>query len=335
MILQLSIQRHKWRKYKLKAAGGTELLMNRLKESVNPEILAECQIIPTRLTEELDETKIRIAWIHDLVGDPSLDYLKNNGWNKFHLLVFVSHWQMQQFITAYKIPWSKCVVIENSIYPIENVNFEKDKEVIRIIYTPTPHRGLNVLLNVFTQISLEHTDVELDVFSSFKLYGWDERDKEYQALFDFCNNHPKINYHGTQSNEVVREALKNSHIFAYPSTWQETSCLCLIEAMSAGLICVHSNLGALYETSANYTLQYQFNENQEYHAMALYSGLNIAIANVRSGKMNNHLRVQKGYIDQIHNWNERKFHWEKILTNLLNLPREIPKEENAIFNYRT
>jgi hypothetical protein len=77
----------------------------------------------------------------------------------------------------------------------------------------------------------------------------------------FFRQHPKIRYHGTQPNAAVREALTRAHVFAYPSVWPETSCLCLIEAMSAGLVCVHSNLGALFETAAHWTQIYPFHED--------------------------------------------------------------------------
>ena len=44
----------------------------------------------------------------------------------------------------------------------------------------------------------------------------------------------------------------------YPNTFKETSCLCLIEAMSAGCVCVHSSLGALPDTSNGLTCMYEY-----------------------------------------------------------------------------
>jgi glycosyltransferase involved in cell wall biosynthesis len=318
----------------LTAKGGTELLMNRLKESLSEELLSNFQIIPTRLTEPLDESKIRIAYIHDLAEDPQLNYLDNGGWKKFHLIVFVSNWQMQSFINKFKIPWSKCLVIENSIIPIENVSYYKPTDKIRLIYTPTPHRGLNILVSVFPELLKFYPNVELDVYSSFKLYGWDQRDKEYEQLFDFCRQHPSINYHGSQENSVVREALRNSHIFVYPSIWQECSCLCLIEAMSAGLLCVHSNYGALYETSANWTFQYQYQEDLQKHAISFFNATKLAIDSLLNEKnLELRLKGQKGYVDQIHNWNFRKVQWEGLLNQLKDLPRAFEKNE-VVFDYK-
>ena len=145
---------------------------------------------------------------------------------------------MQQFVGVYGIPWSKCKVISNGIVPFEEHIKPKDK--LRIIYTPTPHRGLSILVGVFDQLCKKYDYIELEVFSSFNLYGWGERDKEFESLYDFCRNHPKINYHGTVPNNEIREALKRSHIFAYPSIYNETFSICLAEAMSAGPVRVTS-----------------------------------------------------------------------------------------------
>ena len=95
-----------------------------------------------------------------------------------------------------------------------------------------------------------YDNVHLDVFSSFNAYGWAERDEPYQELFDKIEAHPQMTYHGFKPNNIVRNALQKAHIFAYPSIWMETSCIALMEAMSAGLMCVHPNLAALPETAA-------------------------------------------------------------------------------------
>lgn len=309
------------------AMGGTELMLKRLHDSLPKELLDECQIIPSRV-RGLDESKIRIYWVHDLAGDPEANHLKNRGWEKFHKIVFVSHYQMHKFIQMYQIPWSRCIVMPNAILPIEDHDKPTDK--IRLIYTSTPHRGLNILHPVFEKLAETH-DVELDVYSSFSLYGWPERDESFKELFDALNAHPKINYHGSKTNDEIREALKKAHIFAYPSIWEETSCLCLMEAMSAGLVCVHPNFGALPETAANWTMMYQWNEDLNKHASMFYSILNSTIEDLKTNRLGDSLRSQKEYANVFYNWNVRKEQWSSLIKSLLNEPRDMPKES---FVYR-
>jgi UDP-glucose:(glucosyl)LPS alpha-1,2-glucosyltransferase len=319
------------------AMGGTEIMKIKLAAAVEPALLDKFQIFVSRVHEPLSDKHVRILWCQDLAGDPESDHLKNEGWKKFHKIIFSSFWQMRGFIEMYKIPWSKCIVIHNGIEPIEWKDKKRDG-TIRLVYTPTPHRGLNILLPVFDELSQEYDNIELDVFSSFKLYGWEERDKPFQELFDKLKEHPKVNYHGTVPNDELRTALQNAHIFAYPSIWQETSCLCLMEAMSAGLLCVHSSLGALPETSANWTYMYQYDENMNGHANMFYSVLRSAIEDVKNLKEEEYIgkiRTQKAYVDVFNNWNLLKMQWVGLLQSLENEPTAIEKDTGPMFTYRT
>lgn len=319
------------------AMGGTEIMKLKLAAAIEPALLDKFQIFVSRVHEELSDKHVRILWCQDLAGDPESAHLKNEGWKRFHKIIFSSYWQMRGFIEMYQIPWSKCLVIHNGIQPIEWKDKKRDG-TIRLVYTPTPHRGLNILLPVFDKLTQEYDNIELDVFSSFKLYGWEERDKPFQELFDALKAHPKVNYHGTVSNDELRTALQDAHIFAYPSIWQETSCLCLMEAMSAGLLCVHSSYGALPETAANWTYMYQYNENINEHASMFYSVLRTAIDDVKNLKEEEYIgkiRTQKAYVDVFNNWNILKQQWIGLLDSLKNEPTAIEKSSGQMFTYRT
>lgn len=300
-------------------------MCRRLEKDMPKDLLDNFQIIPSRV-RELDETKVRILWCHDLPGDPESEHLKNGGWNKFHRIVFVSYWQRDAYIRHYNIPHSVCSVILNAIDPIED-DPKADDELVRLVYHTTPHRGLELLVPVFEKLQEKHSNLSLEVYSSFKAYGWDERDKPYKQVFERMESNPHITSYGFQPNETVRKSLAAADIFAYPCIWQETSCIALMEAMSAGLICVHSDLAALAETSANWTLQYNFHEDLNTHAGIFYNMLDVAIELVESQsdttKMK--LRGQKSYADLIYNWQVRKMQWQALLESLVNVPRELPK----------
>jgi len=301
--------------------GGTELLQERLYDgSVPRELLEQFQIVCSRL-RVLDETKFRIYWAHDLPGDPESEFLKNGGWNKFHKIVFVSNWQMQAYINYYGIPWSHCIVIENSVYDPRDILAQSDPEgKIRLIYTSTPHRGLNILYPVFDALCKKYEnvlDLELNVYSSFKLYGWEQRDEQYRELFNALEAHPKINYYGTADNHTVRKALVDSDIFAYPSIWQETSCLCLIEAMQAGLMCVHPNYGALPETACGDTMMYQWHEDLNTHANIFFDVLDHTINIVNESNTRYRLAVAANRAIERHNWPDRGKYWEALMKSII------------------
>lgn len=316
-----------WNKISKNSNGGTELMMRGLESRLPADLLSNFQIVPSRVMSPLDETKIRILWLHDTEDDPAASHLANGGWKKFHRLVFVSHHQRQSFIKKYDIPWSRTVVLQNAIVPIPQHEKPDPAEGVRLIYTSTPHRGLNILHAVFTELAKKHEDVTLDVFSSFKLYGWEERDKAFEPLYDALRSHPRINYHGAVSNDEIRSALQQSHVFAYPSTWPETSCLCLIEAMSADLHCVHPDYGALYETAANWTVMYPYHEVPEKHAGVFMSALEVGVENARKARKS--ASSQKTYTDLFYNWDLRAGQWRIMLSSLLDEDRTLEKDEKG------
>ena len=323
-----------WSELSKNSNGGTELLGRKLEEVISPSLMDNFQIVPSRLRGELDPTKLRIFWAHDLPDDPESAHLADGGWAKYHRLVFVSHWQMQAYINKFGIPWSRCQVIQNAIEPLQPVE-DKDFTTIRLVYHPTPHRGLNILAPVFDKLCETYKDIHLDVFSSFKLYGWEGSDETFKPLFDVLGKNPQITNHGTVSNEEIRTALENAHIFAYPNTWLETSCLCLMEAMSAGLMCVHPTYGALPETAANWTMQYQWDEDMNRHAGVFYNSLETAIRFMREKQERtmSQLASQRSYANVFYSWELRKLQWEGFLSSLLNEPRDI-EQPKQLFTYR-
>jgi len=315
------------------AMGGTELLAHQLINHVDTNVLKDVQIVSSRV-RELEDNKIRIFWAHDLPDDPESHFLKDkNNQNKFHKFVFVSNWQMQGYINQYNIPYSKCIVLQNAINPID-LQYEKPKDKINLIYYSTPHRGLELLVPVVNILSKKYNNIHLDVYSSFKLYGWEQRDEPYKQLFDYIDNHSHMTNHSSVSNAEIRKALQYSHIFAYPSIWLETSCLCLMEAMSAGLICVHSNYGALYETAANWTMMYQMQEDPQQHMSYLYGTLEAAIGKINDEAYKSNLMSTKSYADIFYSWKLRAREWQSLINSLKAQyeDRSIPKE---LFTYKT
>lgn len=299
-----------------KSKGGTELMRDRLCGEIDADLKEHFQIWSSRYREEQSLVLRKpLYWLHDLPADPESAHLANGGFNKFDKLIFVSNWQMQAYQQHFGLPWYKCAVMQNAIDPI--TPNKQDDGTIRLIYHTTPHRGLDILLPVFDALSKKHGNLQLDVYSSFNAYGWPERDQPYESLFEFARNHPNINYHGYQPNEVVREALAKADIYAYPSTWLETSCISMMEAMSAGCEVVHPNYGALYETAANWTTMYQWIQDKKDHARLFYSVLDSAINNYRSEGTKSRLASQKGYADVFYSWTLRKMQWEHLLMSMV------------------
>jgi UDP-glucose:(glucosyl)LPS alpha-1,2-glucosyltransferase len=231
-------------------------------------------------------------------------------------LVFVSNWQLSTYNIGLGVPYAESIVLRNAIDPIEvDVNAKTD-DIIRIIYHTTPHRGLNIAVAAVKELAKTIPNIHFDVFSSFEAYGWPERDEPYKDLYKEIADHPNMTYHGFQPNDVVREALKHAHIFAYPSIWQETSCIAAIEAMSAGCEVVCSNLAALPETTGAFARMYQFHEDINTHANVFVNNLYHAVQNRLSDEMKNKMIFQKNWTDNFYNWDYRAAEWTQFLQSI-------------------
>ena len=318
------------------AFGGTELMTKALTERVDKDLLEQFNVIKSRV-RTISEDKPNILWLHDLWNDPENAHLKDaEARKRFARLVFVSNYQMSTYQLALGIPFSESFVLRNAIEPIlvpgnTDGSWNKPDDVIRIIYHTTPHRGLNIAVAA-VQALCENGykgKIHFDVYSSFDAYGWPQRDEPYKDLFKTIEEHDDMTYHGFKPNDVVRKALSEAHIFAYPSTWVETSCISAIEALSAGVQIVCPNLGALPETTGNFATMYQWNENQQFHANVFANFLKGAVDNYKSEDMLRKLAFAKNWADNFYSWDMRANEWIGMLNGLLQIEEAKKKVANG------
>ena len=289
------------------AMGGTEQMRARLIKGVDAELFKTVAIHLSRVRQVYSDVP-NLFYSHDLAEDPENKILANEGWKQFSKFIFVSCWQRDSYIQKFGIPYSRCTVIENAIEPAENYN-NKPTDKINLIYHTTPHRGLELLYPVFDTLTKQtqlRDKLHLDVFSSFSVYGWAERDKRYETLFQKLREHPNVTYHGAQSNQVVRDYLSKAHYFPYPCIWKETSCIALIEAIEHGVVAIHPNLGALPETARQNTYMYEFTENMQDHANRFYRMIHPILA----ADLRNHKVINK---NPRHNIDVFQYKWTNLL----------------------
>ena len=316
------------------AMGGTELMQKWLfgeLEKREPRLKDKFQWIMTRI-RKLDPEKQRILWIHDLASDPEVQHLKDpENWKQFERIVFVSHWQQYQFKTHLGFPYDKGVVIQNAIKPIPEHVKPKDGK-INVCYFSTPHRGLELLLNAweFMRKDLkEGLNAELNIYSSFKLYDRPHLDEQFRHIYKRAEEMDGVNYYGTVSNDEIREALKTQHVFAYPSIYEETSCITLMEACSAGCLAVVPNLGALPETGANFPWMYGYEEDPDKHAQVHGHILGRAIEHFWDDDVQNLLKIQRSYFDMFYNWDLRAGQWQQFLHAIEDTPEVKAQKESV------
>ena len=318
-----------------KAIGGTELMKKWLYEEMEkrePGLHDKFQFISTRVRKL--EKKQRILWVHDLANDPEVQHLKEkDNWGKYERVVFVSHWQQYQFQAYLGLPYDQGIVIQNAIHPIPVHKKPKKDDKINVCYFSTPHRGLEVVLDAwdFMRNTLETgKNAELNIYSSFELYDRKHMDEQFRHIYKRAKDLDGVNYHGTVTNDEIREMLKTQHIMSYPSIYEETSCITLIEACSAGCLSVVPNLGAIPETGANFPWMYGWEPDPKRHAQVHGHILSRAIEHFWDEDVQNLLKIQQNYFDMFYNWSLRGGQWQQFLHAIeQDLPVEEVEEEEV------
>lgn len=209
------------------------------------------------LRAEIGPEGLLVLWTQHDVDQPAISaFARPETRALFDRVVFVSDWQRRAYRRAFG-PGPDDIVLGNAIAPAFGSLFGAEEESVietrpgppTLIYTSTPFRGLEVLLDAFPLIRDELPDARLLVHSSLGVYQVAEAEDGYQDLYDRCRSLSGVEYRGAVSQPALAAALKGAHCLAYPSTFAETFCTAALEAMAAGCLAVVGDLGALAETT--------------------------------------------------------------------------------------
>lgn len=295
--------------------GGSDILEQGLRSRINFDDY-NVNLILSRCTEDqIVDGKKNILWQHLNYNEPLTQGMMNKFFTRaIDAFVYVSHWQHEKFRYVYHIPVDNAYVIKNAINPIEYIPRPKG-EKIRLIYTSAPFRGLSILLDSFELLNRD--DVELFVYSSTIIYGtgYDARHgSQYEALFERAKNMKNVFYMGYAPNDEIIKALQQSHIFAYPSMFEETCCLAMIEAGAAGCRLIGQNLGALAETGAEFATLVPIRINEHQIAEKYAHALNQAVEEYWDSQVL--LKKQSEYFNYFYSWDKKIKEWKELIKSI-------------------
>ena len=301
--------------------GGTELQFEYLRKYVDKELLDQVQIttsVPEKIP--LHPTKMNILWQKNSYDQGNLMpwFKDKNNHSKYDWYVFNSHWNYEKFRMFFDIPTDRSLIIKNGIDNIEARNLDKKVDKIKLIFHPTPWRGLNVMLAAMQYIT--NPNIELDVYSSTEVYGKafkDANDAKWQPLYEQAAKLPNVNYIGYKPNEYIKENLKNYHIFAYPNIWEETFCISALEAMAAGCYLITTNYGALFETCAEFASYVPYQKSFDNLAKGFAVAIETAAAGLETPGVKKHLTYQIEYANQYYSWTKQGNAWTRFLKGAL------------------
>lgn len=297
--------------------GGTEILKEQLIAQLEPGSIDGINLIGSICHPSLiKKDQVNVVWQHLSYDQPNVQFMRDRKFvDSVDFFVYNSHWCFNRFRDHFKIPEYKSFVIKNNTFSYKEPIVKKMDGRLKIIYTPTPWRGLEILVRCVEKLNKIRDDFTVDVYSSTKIYGSEfktSEDDKFEKLYELCRNTKNMNYIGYAPNEEVREALKSSHIFAYPSIFEETSCIAAIEAMMAGCHTVTTNFGALPETCGDFATMIEFNQNGLQLIDSYTSALNTVMDNYKNNVYKEDLELQVKFYKKYYSWETRIEEWKNF-----------------------
>jgi 2-polyprenyl-3-methyl-5-hydroxy-6-metoxy-1,4-benzoquinol methylase/glycosyltransferase involved in cell wall biosynthesis len=215
-------------------------------QSKIPHDIAIVQRHPLAFSQ-FTNSKMRILWMHDIAMRRNNDMLERSLPHLDYIFA-VSEWHRRQIIEAFKLP-EKAVVatsngIDESLFLEQRIAFQK-REPMSLIYTARPERGLEFLVR---------PGGIMEQLPECKLYicGYDNTAPQmadyYQRLLQRCDELPNVENLGALGKIELYSKIGQAMLQVYPTTFEDTSCIALMEAQYCGTPFITSQIAALPET---------------------------------------------------------------------------------------
>ena len=313
-----------------RSLGGTEIMVDGLKARLGAELNRidlyvnhpDVHVGNRFMTWRADRPQI--IWFHCDIDQQAAQWLYQMPAYRDYTdrFVFVSEWQRDRYLEAFKLPPEKCRVLRNAT-DVDLSPLPPRTGPVKLAYTSTPFRGLDVLLNAWAIAKPQ--DAELHIWSGMALYGPEaaKDDAKWAPLYATARAMPGVTYHGIAPNAEVRAALRGMDILAYPCTFAETSCLSVIEALAAGCDVICPRFGALEETCHGHPATlYEYSNDRGTHARGFAFALQAIISTNRSTARRNRGQHDRNHdhhdwtrdaIFDRYDWSHRIVEWRNLI----------------------
>lgn len=191
--------------------------------------------------------KTTSVWLHDV---PQPGQFTKKDLDNIDKIIVLS--KFHKTLLPDFIPEDKILVSSNGINLKDFNNIFEKRNPRRIIYTSSYDRGLINLLDMWADIRSEVPSAELHIF-----YGWETwmkmekqgvRDPKIRIAMTKLMNQPGIYENGRVGHKQLAKEFAKSGVYAYPSFFEEISCISAMKAQASGCVPVTTDYAALAET---------------------------------------------------------------------------------------
>ena len=241
-------------------------------------------------------------WLHDV---QKLEYFTQERLSRIERIFVLSRWHRTNLES---VPEEKFFYTRNGII---TADFNKLQKIIRnplkCIYSSSPDRGLDTLLDLWTDIKKACPDSHLHVFYGFtetydKLHAGNAKMMEYKEHVMKMLKQPGVYYHGKVTHAVLHEHMASAGLWLYPTQFTEISCITAMKAQAAGAIPICTTVAALDETVQHgYKISFGMQDTRAQQAFK-----NITIKLLNSPARQEEIR------EPMIKWAREFYNWEKV-----------------------
>lgn len=226
-------------------------------ESFDP--LDDHDVVITSRVPEVADRPIRAAtrmlWLHDVDAGPRLTPARAEQFD--HILV-LSEWHERHVAGRYPFAADRLRRIRNGVHLPFFKPLPWEERAPRVLFTSSPDRGLDVLLDLWPRVLEKVPEAELHhCYSAVydRVADQDPAVAEHRERIRELARQPGVVGLGSLNQHALAKLMCSSRVWAHPSwmgmvdaPFHETSCIGAMEAQAAGCLVVYSDWGALPET---------------------------------------------------------------------------------------
>lgn len=195
------------------------------------------------LAAYVSQTKKKVLWMHDIALKRGMGVALDNMSHMIDEIWTVSEWHRQQVHKATGYPLEFIRALRNGIVPVETIDFPRIEK--QLVYAARPERGIDNLIKPNGIMdNLQDYNLVVAMYNHFP----DNMKDYYNLVFTRMNEMQNVTYLGSLPQKDLRQIIKDSIAYIYPTQFEETSCILARECIEQGTPMLTTKTGALPET---------------------------------------------------------------------------------------
>jgi glycosyltransferase involved in cell wall biosynthesis len=144
----------------------------------------------------------------------------------------------------------------------------------------------------------------------------------YRAIYARCQSTDGVDYVGSIGQAALAEQLQSTAALAFPSTFAETSCITVLEAMAVGAAVLTTRLGVLPETTAGHAelIDWQADKTQLAQSFAAMTVAALTAMRKDPDAADAARAARRQYIRENYTWPARAKQWSAWLAQIAKMP---------------